>query len=273
MDRGDMTAQLRSPKREDYPELAGYSRDDIYADSLGCGALYLAVRMVRTMALRPGDIVLDLGCGQGAAAIFLARHVAVQVIAVDLWTPATLLSQRLTARGHRHQVLPLNLDTTRPLPFAQDYFDAIFCLNSLFFFGGSVEVLENLLGHLRPGGRFAVGMEAFNEEFTPAQQRDPPEVYNYRLSPPRDHLDLWEGHYSRMHSPGWWEALFRRTGAVDVLHCHELEDAVILYEDMARYYIERGLHQEDVPWLLAQLAYGRTHRPYPTLFTLTARKR
>jgi hypothetical protein len=36
--------------------------------------------------------------------------------------------------------MPLNLDITQPLPFAEGYFDAVFCMNSLSFYGGSTEL-------------------------------------------------------------------------------------------------------------------------------------
>jgi len=92
-------ARFRSPDRADYPELQGYTRDETYRDCFGGGALYLAARMVRTMRLKPGDVVLDLGCGKGETSIFLARHFGIKVIAVDLWAPATTMDNRLSARG------------------------------------------------------------------------------------------------------------------------------------------------------------------------------
>ena len=65
---------FRSPDLSNYPELAGYTREQIYDETIGGGALYLAARMVRTMDLHPGQLVLDLGCGHGATSMFLARH-------------------------------------------------------------------------------------------------------------------------------------------------------------------------------------------------------
>jgi SAM-dependent methyltransferase len=70
----DIIASFHTPDRSQYPELDGYTRDELYKDCSGGGGLYLATRMVRTMRLRAGDIVLDLGCGKGAAALFLARR-------------------------------------------------------------------------------------------------------------------------------------------------------------------------------------------------------
>ncbi len=56
---------FQGPNRADYPELKDYAREDIYRDCCGGGALYLAVRMCRTLRLKPGEVVLDLGCGKG----------------------------------------------------------------------------------------------------------------------------------------------------------------------------------------------------------------
>ncbi len=272
MDIQTAIATFRSPNREDYPELSNYSRAEIYEDCMGGGALYLAAKMARTMRLKEGDIVMDLGCGKGATSIFLARNFGVKVVAVDFWVSATLLSHKLRERGYRDSILPLNLDITKQLPFAEEYFEAIFCMNSLSFYGGSVDFLLHLLKHLKKGGQFCVGMESFNEEFSPELRKNPPSVYNYNLPPPDDHINVWEGDFSKMHSPPWWENLFRDSGLLQVLGCTELEDAVILYEDLVLYNLEHNLEPEDVKRSIAQLEYGYTNRPYKTLFIITAKK-
>jgi SAM-dependent methyltransferase len=194
------------------------------------------------------------------------------VVAVDLWTPASFLNQKIAARGYRQRILPLHLDVTERLPFAEDYFDQIFCMNSLSFYGGSVDFLGHLLKHLKRGGRFCVGMETLNEEFSHAQRQNPPVVYNYYLPPPNDHINVWEGDFSKMHSPTWWKKLFEKSGLVRVLDCYELEDAVILYEDLVLYQIEHNLDPDDVEHSIAQIEYGYTNTPYKTLFVMTAQK-
>jgi SAM-dependent methyltransferase len=267
----EQIADYRSPDPADYPELAGYTRDDIYRDSLGGGALYLAARIVRTMHLRRGDVVLDLGCGQGETSLFLARRYGVQVVAVDLWTSATRLSQKIAARGYRDRVTPLNLDITQRLPFGDGCFDAIFCMNSLSFYGGEPRFLPHLLPHLKHGGQFGVGMETLNEEFTPEARANPPDVYRYLL--PGTDIDVWEGDFSKMHSPGWWADHFTASGLLDVEHCEEVPEAITLYEDLVKYQVEHDLDPHDVEKSIAQIEWGRTNRPYKTLFTITARKR
>jgi SAM-dependent methyltransferase len=268
-----LTTNYRSPNRAVYPELHGYTRDEIYEDCMGGGALYLAARMARSMRLSPGAIVLDLGCGKGATSIFLARHLEARVIAVDLWTDATFLDQKFSAHGYRDRIVPLQLDVTGRLPFADEYFDAIFCMNSLSFYGGSVGFLQHLLKHLRRGGQFVVGMETFNAEFSPKERKDPPAVFNYNLPPPNEHINVWEDDFSRMHSPPWWEKLFSHLGLLHVESCYELEDAEVLYEDLVKYQIEHDLDPADVQVSIQQIEYGRSHRPAKTLFVLTAVRR
>jgi SAM-dependent methyltransferase len=268
-----LATSYRSPNRADYPELCGYTRDEIYEDCLGGGVLYLAARMARSMRLSPGDIVLDLGCGKGTTSIFLARQLGARVIALDLWTDATFLDRKFSARGYRDRIVPLQLDVTERLPFADEYFNAIFCMNSLNFYGGSVEFLQHLLKHLRRGGQFVVGMETLNAEFSPEERRNPPSVFNYNLPPPNEHVNVWEGDFSKMHSPPWWEKLFQESVLLDVECCHELEDAEVLYEDLVKYQIEHDLDPEDVEISIQQIEYGRTHRPAKTLFVLAAVKR
>ena len=268
----ELATNYRSPDRAEYPELDGYTRDEIYEDSLGGGALYLAARMARTMRVSPGDIVLDLGCGKGATSIFLARHFGARLVAVDLWTEATFLDRKFSARGYRDRVVPLHLDATAPLPFGDGYFDAVFCMNSLSFYGGSVQFLQHLLKHLKSGGQLVVGMETLNDEFSPEERRNPPAVFSYNLPPPYDDVNVWDEDFSKMHSPAWWENLFRESGLLRVETCFELQDAEVLYEDLVKYQIEHDLDPDDVQISIQQIEYGRLHRPAKTLFVLTAVK-
>ena len=264
---------FRSPSLADYPELAGYTREQIYDETIGGGALYLAARMVRTLRLSQGDLVLDLGCGKGATSIFLARHFGVKVIAVDLWHPAAVLNDRFTVRGFRQDIVPLHLDVTRELPFAEAYFDAVFSMNSFSFYGGTVEFLRHLLKHLKPGGQLCVGGEVLSDEFTPEQRANPPYVYAFKLPPPNENVDVFAEDFSKQHTPQWWKDFFAGSGLLEVTDCHELEDATILYEDLVLYNIEHKLDPDDVEISIAQLEYGRTQRPRKSLFTITAHKK
>jgi len=267
-----LLAGFRAPDRAHYPELAAYTRDEIYTDFFGGGGLYLATHMLRTLRLNPGDIVLDLGCGRGPTSIFLVQHFDVTVIAVDLWTSATFLNDKFTARGYGDRIMPLNLDATQPLPFAENYFDAIFCMNSFNFYGGSVEFVQRLLAHLKPGGQLCLGSEVLSDEFTAEQLQHPPHVYAFQLPPPNEHVNVFEDDFKKQHTPAWWHRLFVRAG-LTIEHCAELDDADAIYEELVRYEYAHDLDPFDVDICLQQIEWGRTHRPRKTLFVLTASQR
>jgi SAM-dependent methyltransferase len=251
-----------------YPEVAEYSWDEIYGggDNMAPGGLYLAAVMARSMNLKKGDIVLDIGCGRGESSIFLAEHFGVKVVSLDPWVSSTYLSRKFQRRGLRGTVFPVDLDASQPLPFPDDYFDALFCMQALHSFGTTADALRSLLRHLKPGGRFVVGGTCFKEEPPDGQL---PEIFS--------HTDGWNAEYENYHSPSWWKAVFEETRLVNVVGCNELEEGLIMWEDDVIYHGERAGWTDDwyskSKWLIDQLIYSRDHRPYLTHYTATVQKK
>lgn len=267
-----IVSTFRAPDRARYPELDGYSRDECYRDFFGGGGMYLAVEMLRTLRLKPDNVVLDLGCGKGTTSIFLAKHYGVRVIALDLWTSAEFLTKKFKDQGCADRISAIQMDATKPLPFPEYYFDAIFCMNSFNFYGGSLNFLKHLLKHLKPKGQLCIGSEALSAEFTDEQIANPPPVYAFRLPVPNEHVDVFEDDFKKQHTPGWWRDLFQSSGLLNVEYCQELEDANVIYEELVRYEHENNVDPFDVQVCLDQIEWGRVHQPNKTLFVLTASK-
>ena len=244
---------------ESYPEVADYSWEEIYGhgDNMAPGGLYLAARMTRAGNLHAGDLVLDIACGKGDSSLFLAEHFGATVICFDLWTPASFLSKKFAKRGLGSQVLPFELDTTKPLPFAEDSFDTMFCMQALQSFGSEPDVLHRLLKYLKPGGRLLVGGSCFNQE---PGEGGLPDLYA--------RTDGWDAEYATYHSPQWWSDRFVETGMVDVILCTELEDGLVMWEDEVLHHGQRsGWTQKwhlNARWLVDHLLYSRDHVPYLT---------
>lgn len=263
--------QVRSSFRrldpDDYREVRGYSWDEIYGrgDNMAPGGLYLASRIARGLNLRRGDRVLDIACGKGGSSVFLAKHFGVSVVCFDAWTPATYLARKFEAAGVADCVLPLDLDATHDLPFPDDYFQALFCMQSLHSFGADTDVVRRLLRHLEPRGRLGVGGTCFNQE----PDRSFPEVYK--------ETDGWDAEYRNYHSPPWWRTLFEETRLVDVLSCEELDDGLVMWEDDVLYHghsvgWDSGWFEKS-KWLIDQLVFSRDHRPYLTHYIATVEKK
>ena len=264
---------LSRVSQDRYPELQSYTRDEIYGygDQMSPGALFLAARMARGLAVRPGDIVLDVGCGLGESSIFLARHYGVRVVAVDLGILAATLSDKFSERSCGARVTALNLDIEEPLPFAEGHFDAIFCMTSIHYFGVTTGFLKHLLQYVKKRGRFCVGNTCFDREVPDDQV---PDVY--RATPPGAILDGWQSECSRYHSPAWWQSLFADSGIVKVIECLELEDGPAMWEDKLAYDLERSAWSQEkvdsLRWKIDQILYGRSHRPRFTFFVATVER-
>ena len=262
-----MRSSFRRLDPDDYPEVSGYSWDEVYGhgDNMAPGGLYLASRIARSLNLRTGDRVLDLACGKGDSSLFLAKHFGVSVVCFDAWTSATFLSRKVEAAGLGGTVLPLDLDATQDLPFPDDYFQAFFCMQALHSFGTDPGVVRRLLGHLQPSGRFGVGGTCFDQE----PDEPLPEVFRETAG--------WDAEYRNYHSPAWWEALFEETRLVDILNCEELHDGLVMWEDEVLYHGERvgwgSEWFEKSKWLIDQLVFSRDHRPHLTHYIATVEKK
>lgn len=261
------------PERADYPELDSYSHDDLYRDFFGGGGLYLAVRMLRALNLLPGQVVLDLGCGKGETSVFMAKYYGVQVKALDLWTSAEFLTQKFAQRGVSERTSAVQMDATDTLPYAENEFDAIFCMNSFNFYGAKPGFLAHLLKHLKPGGRLCIGSEVLSVEFTPKQLANPPFVYSFNLPPPNEQVNVFTDDFLTQHTSGWWQNFFQASGLMDVETCYELNDAEAIYQELVRYEYENNIDPFDVQICIDQLEWGHTHQPHKSLFVLSARKR
>lgn len=267
----ECSVTLREVDLSKFPELIGYTKEQIWRNS-GPGGLYLVSRLAKKLSLQPGSLVLDLGCGYAESSLYLAEKYQAKVIAADLWQDPTENARRIASRGHTGSVIPLRLDASRPLPFAEAYFDAIVCINNLNFYGTDLAVIDQLARHLKPGGIFCSGGECLNEEFTPEQLANPPDVYNF------DHW-IWEHDFLTTHSPGWWADHMARSELLQVVSCQEVEDGRIFYEEQAlltdpqsRDFFGVETAQQERELELRQIEYGRAHRPYMTIYQLVARR-
>ncbi len=89
------------------------------------GGLEMTQRAVTLSSLRPGSLVLDIGCGTGAAMDYLTGRCALRAFGIDL-------SSLLLAQGHeKNPGLPLARASGADLPFADASVDAVLAECSL----------------------------------------------------------------------------------------------------------------------------------------------
>jgi SAM-dependent methyltransferase len=119
--------------------------------------------------VKPGDLVLDLGCGAGRHA-FEAYRLGARVIAVDLdqkeLPPVAGLFYAMRAEGEAGppaEATAVTADATS-LPFADGTFDAVIAAEILEHIPDDVAAFAEIARVLRPGGTAAVTVPAWLPE-------------------------------------------------------------------------------------------------------------
>ena len=195
---------LKNPK---FPRTCKYDPDWLVSLDLGCPTFWLLERLCEKMILTPGMRVLDLGCGKVGGAIFLAREYNVDVWAVDSMVSQSENWERIKEFELESHIFPLRADA-RELPFPRDFFDAIICVNSLFFFASDdIYLKHHLIPRVKVGGQIGSVVPGFYHEFEGLPPGDIPEhLKQYWAS---CMLYTW-------HSAAWWKRQWLKTEQVDV---------------------------------------------------------
>jgi ubiquinone/menaquinone biosynthesis C-methylase UbiE len=104
--------------------------------------------------VKPGDRVLDLGCGPGISAFgMLDRVPDIDVVGLDLSRMMLFLAELWRKREHNgHRVEFVRADATQ-LPFADQSFDAVTGHSFLYLLPDAESVLREVKRVLRPGRR------------------------------------------------------------------------------------------------------------------------
>jgi len=153
-----------------YPLSSRYDPHWVRSLDMGPHPLWQLEDLLPELHLRPGDRVLDLGCGKGATSVFLAREAGAELAAVDWWVDQRDLRAVLEAAGVADRVTAVHADA-RNLPFGDNEFDAIVSIDAFEYFGTDVHFLPRLLRLLRPGGRIGMSTPALSTDPTSGRRR------------------------------------------------------------------------------------------------------
>jgi ubiquinone/menaquinone biosynthesis C-methylase UbiE len=114
-------------------------------------------RTIDRLRLKPGSVVLDVGCGSGASAIPAGQVVGPRgrVIGVDL-ADRLLAMARAKAAAQNLQNIEFREADMEALGFPNESFDAVVCVFAIFFLPDMVKQVKELWRMVRLGGQLAI---------------------------------------------------------------------------------------------------------------------
>jgi SAM-dependent methyltransferase len=156
--------------------------DPAVVDSLPAGAVESFAGTGNPFSLgdlKPGETVLDIGCGAGFDSLIAAQQVGPsgRVIAVDM-TPAMLEKAERSAREAGLQNIDFRHGLAESLPAADARIDVIISNGVINLCPDKVSVMKEVHRVLKPGGRFQIGDIVVHKEV-------PQDA--------KDDIDLWSG--------------------------------------------------------------------------------
>jgi SAM-dependent methyltransferase len=112
--------------------------------------------LAETLRPRPGNRILDVGCGEGTAEVHIGRlHVSqVRLVGVDLMIERVMVARHAT-RSHNQRVSFATADA-RHLPFHDGSFDSTFCVAVLQHIADVETAVGEFARVTRKGGRVVV---------------------------------------------------------------------------------------------------------------------
>jgi SAM-dependent methyltransferase len=120
-------------------------------------------RVVEAVQLRPGEVVLEVGCGSGVLDRWLARHTmqANRIIGVDVNRYLLREAVTLAIQEGRADIIEFQEGDAEALPFPDNHVDVALSFTVLEE-GNADGMLSELVRVAKPGGRVAVIVRAID---------------------------------------------------------------------------------------------------------------
>ncbi len=145
-----------------------YSQKDAQECDLSCGG------NIEHLNIKPGESILDLGCGRGAETILAARMAGSggRAVGLDL-TPAMIEAARGNAMESGVQNAEFFAGEIENLPFENGTFDAVISNCVINHAKDKTKVYLEIMRVLKKGGRFIVSDAVTKNPLPPEVKNDP----------------------------------------------------------------------------------------------------
>jgi cyclopropane fatty-acyl-phospholipid synthase-like methyltransferase len=203
--------------------------------------------LIATLDLQPGKQVLELGCGNGMVAEYIADQTGAHITGIDYSPQGVEQARRRTTDKREHLTFAVGDLNTLELPAAT--YDAIISIDSIYFSNDYTRTVREWRAALRPGGKLVL-LYAYGREPWVAKEAFPAENLAPERTPLAAALIANGLRFTTQNFTAQDHALaVRRTAVLDDLRPQfEAEEFLFIWENRCgdaqgvRQAIEEGLH-------------------------------
>jgi arsenite methyltransferase len=183
------------------PEMSYFELQAYVGTTKHMGGFESTKELIEACRIDGGTYVLDVGCGAGATAAYLAKTYGCRVVGVDLREAMVALSTERAQRQGVADLIEFRIADAQDLPFDDATFDVALCESVVSFVEDKRRVVNEFARVVKPGGY--VGL---NEEIW--------------LKPPTaevvEHVKIMWPVKPNVPTAEGWEALLTNAGMWDV---------------------------------------------------------
>lgn len=176
---------------------------------MGPNAMRITEELAGFLPVGRGARILDLGCGMGLSSILLAKKYGATVFAADLWISPTDNYARFNDLELADSIIPVSVDATKGLPFAEGYFDMLVTVDSYHYFGSNKTMLGTLLPYVKKGGHIGMAVPGLKQDF-------PDGIVPEEMRP------FWQPDMN-IYSTSWWRSLWEKERGIRLETCREMD--------------------------------------------------
>jgi len=116
------------------------------------GNLESTKRLIDLCQIKPGDYVLDVGCGVGATPVYLASQISCQVMGVDILPSMVERAQKMADKQGVNHLAAFRVADAQELPFPDNHFDVVITESVTAFPQDKQQAVNEYARVLKTGG-------------------------------------------------------------------------------------------------------------------------